>query len=204
MGRSRLNRYILEKVTLGSASPRRLTILKKLGLDIVVKPPILDEIVDISLTPEENALKLSIDKMNEVKKNNPEDKWIITADTFISYKGQILGKPLDREDAYKMISMLSGSEHEVLTGVTIFSKEIDKTISEVDSTTVKFKKLSTDQIERYLDMNQWQDAAGAYKIQELGEILIEYINGSFSSVMGLPISRIYGMLLSLNFIIPVI
>lgn len=197
-------RYILEKITLGSGSPRRLEILKRLGLNIIVKPPSTDETLDMRLSPEENALNLSLEKLHDVRQNNPEDKWIITADTFITYKDKILGKPLDREDAFSMLSMLSGSEHKVLTGVSVYSKDLNREISEVDSTIVKFKKLTSDEINRYLDLNEWQDAAGAYKIQEMGEILVEYIKGSFSSVMGLPIRRIYGMLISLNFIIPVI
>lgn len=190
----------MERVTLGSASPRRLELLKKLNIDIDVKPPNIDEIMNEELSPEENSIKVSLDKLNYIKNENKNDLWIITADTFISYKNIILGKPTNRENAFDMLKMLSGKEHKVITGVSIYSKKVNKTISEADITTVKFKKLTDNEINFYLDCEEWVDAAGAYQIQNRGEILIESINGSYSSVMGLPISRIYGMFESLNFL----
>ncbi len=191
-------------ITLGSASPRRLELLKKFGFEITVKPPDIDEIMDIKLSIEENAIKISKDKLDYVRLNNPNDNYILTADTFIALGNDTYGKPLDRSDAFNMIKTLSGKEHKVLTGVSIYSKILDKTLSEVDTTFVKFKKLSDEEINNYLNYNEWQDAAGAYQIQNMGEILIESINGSYTSVMGLPISRINGMFVSLNFNNPVI
>lgn len=186
-------------ITLGSASPRRLELLQKLNLEVIVKPPKIEEVMDRNLTVEENAIKISLDKLKYVKDVNPNDAYIITADTFIVYQNRTLGKPVDRTDAFNMLKMLSGKEHRVLTGVSIYSKEEDRIISEVDITLVNFKELTADEINSYLDLNEWVDAAGAYQIQNMGEILIESINGSYSSVMGLPISRIYGMFVSLNF-----
>lgn len=191
-------------ITLGSASPRRLELLKKFGLDITVKPANINEVMDKTLSVEENAIKISNDKLNNVRENNPNDNFILTADTFIALDNKTFGKPLDKSDAFNMIKKFSGREHKVLTGVSIYSKFLDKTISEVDTTLVKFRILTDKDINKYLNYNEWQDAAGAYQIQNMGEILIESINGSYSSVMGLPISRIYGMLLSLNFNNPVI
>ena len=189
----------MERITLASASPRRLEILKKLNLSVIVKPPNITEIIDKTLSPEENAKLISLKKLNYIKKLHPDDPWILSADTFISYKNKILGKPKDIEDAKYMLKTLSGDSHQVMTGISIYSKKMGKTVTEVDITTVTFKKLNERDIEFYLNTNQWIDAAGAYKIQETGEILIESINGSYSSVMGLPISRIYGMFVSLNF-----
>lgn len=190
----------MERVTLGSASPRRLELLKKLNIDIDVKPPNIEEIMNEELSPEDNSIKVSLDKLNYIKNENKDDLWIITADTFISYKNIILGKPTNRENAFDMLKMLSGKEHKVITGVSIYSKKLNKTLSEADITTVKFKKLTDNEINFYLECEEWVDAAGAYQIQNRGEILIESINGSYSSVMGLPISRIYGMFESLNFL----
>ncbi len=191
----------MEVVTLGSGSPRRKQLLEKLNIPTIIKTPKTNEEMNRNLTAEENAIKISNDKLQYIIKHNPDDKWILTADTFISYNNKTLGKPRDREDAYNMLQMLSNNIHRVLTGVTIYSKREQKTISEVDITYVTFKNLSKNDIDYYLDFNEWIDAAGAYQIQNMGEILIESINGSYSSVMGLPISRIYGMFTSLNFYI---
>ncbi|QEN06132.1 septum formation protein Maf [Thiospirochaeta perfilievii] len=191
-------------VTLGSKSPRRYELLKKLGVDIVVKPPNIEEICDENLSVQENAIKITLDKLNSVRENNPNDEIILTADTFITLDNKIYGKPKNRVEAFNMITKFSGKTHQVLTGVAIYSKELDKTVTELDITSVKFKNLDKKTVDYYLNFNEWQDAAGAYQIQNMGEILIDYINGSYSSVMGLPISRIYGMFVSLNFINPVI
>ena len=194
----------MEIITLGSKSPRRLEILEKLGMKVVVKPPNIIETFDDNLSVEENAIKISLDKLENVKTANPEDPWVVTADTFISINESILGKPKDRLEAKNMLEMLSGKSHKVVTGVSLYSKKQNKTVSKSDITIVKFKKLTKNEINFYLSLNEWKDAAGAYKIQETGEILIDSINGSYSSVMGLPISSIYGMFVSLNFIYPVI
>ncbi|MBN2618673.1 MAG: septum formation protein Maf [Spirochaetales bacterium] len=189
----------METITLGSASPRRAEILDRLGINYIIRHPNINEEIDPLLSIEENSKKISIDKLNYIKKNYPHDKWILTADTFIEFENCILGKPVNREDAFKMLKALSGNKHIVLTGVSIYSKKLDITVTEIDKTAVIFKKLSDKEIDNYLNFNEWIDAAGSYQIQNRGEILIDSINGSFSSVMGLPLSRIYGMFVSLNF-----
>ncbi|MGL1892119.1 MAG: Maf family protein [Spirochaetaceae bacterium] len=194
----------MEVITLGSKSPRRLELLKRLDYKVVVKPPKIKEEMDLNLSVEENAIKISMDKLNYIKKHNPDDKWILTADTFIVYNNKTLGKPIDRTDAFNMLKLLSGKRHKVLTGICIYSKIQNKILTDVDVTEVHFKKITDAQINDYLSYNEWQDAAGSYQIQNRGEILVQYINGSFSSVMGLPISRIYGMFTTLNFNNPVI
>lgn len=194
----------MEKITLGSASPRRLELLKKLNINAIVKPPDIIEEMNPDLSVEMNAIKISRDKLDYIKSKNPNDLWIITADTFIVHKNNTMEKPKNRDDAFNMLHTLSGEKHKVLTGVSIYSKKSNQILSDVDTTIVTFKNLTSEEINYYLDFNEWLDAAGAYQIQRMGEILVESINGSYSSVMGLPISRIYGMLRSLNFIIPVI
>lgn len=193
----------MEVITLGSASPRRLELLKKICPQIVVKPGDIEEIIDDTLTPQENAIKLAEDKLIAIKEINPNDNWILTADTFISFENHILGKPQDKTDAKKMLTMLSGQTHKVMTGVALYSKKTDKIYSDVDITDVTFKNLDSCILNYYLGSGDWEDAAGAYKIQSLGEILIASINGSYSSVMGLPLSLIYGMFVTTKFINPV-
>ena len=192
------------KITLGSGSPRRRELLMRLGIDPIIRKPLVDERFNKNLSIEDNAIEISLQKLEYIKKHFPEERWIITADTFIEIDGDILGKPIDRKDAYKMLKRLSNKEHRVLTGVSIYKKDENRVLSEVDLSYVLFKDLSSEDINFYLDKEEWVDAAGAYKIQESGEILIEKINGSFSSIMGLPINKIYGMLKTLNFIYPVI
>ncbi|OQY39372.1 MAG: septum formation protein Maf [Spirochaetaceae bacterium 4572_7] len=189
----------MDQITLGSKSPRRLELLKRLNLNIIVKPSNIDETFNKNKTLEENGLDISNKKLLEIRTRNPNDKWIVTADTFIAFRGIALGKPRDREDAFDMLQTLAGNEHKVITALSLYSKKAEKTLSEVDISYVKFKDLSTNEINSYLDLNEWEDAAGGYKIQAQGEILTEYIKGTFSSIMGLPINRFYGMLTALNY-----
>lgn len=189
----------MELITLASASPRRLELLKKLDLNVTVKKPNVDETFDPQKNIIDNGIEIALKKLNYIKNNNPDDKWIIAADTFIEINDNILGKPKDYSDAFNMLKLLSNKIHNVITAVTVYSKKVDITLNEVDITEVEFNNLSDSDIRSYLDYNEWIDAAGAYKIQEKGEILVKKINGSFSSVMGLPINLIYGMLKKLNF-----
>ena len=139
--------------------------------------------------------------------------WILGADTIIELDGRIMGKPASADEARTMLSSLSAKEHRVLTGVSLLKASIEnpasskstlvidkpKFATECDVTLVRFSKLSNDEIEWYLRSCEWRDAAGSYKIQQKGACLVESIFGSYSNVVGLPIRRIYGMLLEQNF-----
>ena len=184
-----------------SASPRRRELLLRLGIDPLVKPVDLEEIHDPSLPPEDLVLSLSSQKMDAFLSKSeeapPSESAVLTADTIVHIDGHHLGKPRDRNEALRMLGLLSGREHRVSTGFTLLYR--GKRYEEVVSTQVCFHSLSAGDIDFYLDSGEWHDAAGAYKIQERGEIMINWIKGSWSNVMGLPISRIYAILRDNNY-----
>jgi septum formation protein len=183
-----------------SASPRRAELLKRLGIEPLLVPADLREYHDPALSPEELTLSLANQKMGLfLEKEGPlgSRETALTADTIVHLDGRHLGKPRDREEAGEMLRLLSGREHRVSTGFVLITG--GRTYGEYVSTKVKFHGLSDRDREFYLDSGEWHDAAGAYKIQEKGEILIKWIKGSWSNVMGLPISRIYAILRDNNY-----
>lgn len=184
-----------------SSSPRRLELLQKLGISPQVTPAGGEEFLDPSLSPEELTLSLAQEKMdsflNERSQTLEENSLALSADTLVHIEGQHLGKPKDRKEAKAMLTLLSGKEHRVSTGFVL--KMASQYIKEVVTSTVTFHALNPFDIDIYLKWGEWHDAAGAYKIQEGGEILINNLNGSHSNVMGLPISHIYAILRANNF-----
>ena len=188
----KFNRY---QIILASRSPRRKQLLEQLGLvfEIGTKKDV-EEIFSVDFSPVENAKYLSKIKanpyLNDLKSDN---KIIISADTVVSIHDEVLGKPSDRDDAIRMLYLLSGDEHEVITGVTITSGVKQETFAV--STKVHFKPLSKAEIEHYVDTYQPYDKAGAYGIQEwIGLIGIDRIEGSYFNVVGLPVQRLYAEL----------
>ena len=169
-----------------------------MGLPFSILPANIDE----SLTTQTNPLKLTqefavkkVEKVIEIM-NNRLPKWICGADTVISLNDKIFGKPADREEAAGMLGKLSGKQHKVVTSVALYNgitKKIDCTSA---SCTVTFAPLSDKEIEWYLDTNEWQGVAGAYRIQELASCFITQIKGSPSTVAGLPLREFYVMLKS--------
>lgn len=179
------------KVILASNSPRRRDLLAGLNIDFEVR--VIDDI-DESYPPElhiyDVAEYLACKKANEYKKNIADNELLITADTIVSRFDKILGKPVDKEDAKKMLHELSNQVHEVVTGVCLLSKDKKKSFS--TSSAVSFTKLSDEEIEYYIEKYHPLDKAGAYGIQEwIGYVGVDAINGSFYNVMGLPIQRLY-------------
>jgi len=188
----KLNRY---QIVLASRSPRRKQLLEQLGLtfEIGTKKDV-EEIFSVDFSPVENAKYLSKIKANPYLNDlKSDEKLIISADTVVSIHDEVLGKPSDREEAMRILYLLSGEEHEVITGVTITSKE--KQVTFAVSTKVHFKPLSKAEIEHYVDTYQPYDKAGAYGIQEwIGLIGIDRIEGSYFNVVGLPVQRLYAEL----------
>lgn len=188
----KINQY---QIILASKSPRRRQLLEHLGLsfEIGIKEDV-EETFTENFSPLENAKKLSkIKAFPYVDDLKSEKKIIIAADTVVSIQNEILGKPVNREDAIRMLQLLSGNEHEVITGVTILAK--NKQVTFGVSTKVHFKELEKQEIEHYVDTYQPYDKAGAYGIQEwIGMIGIDRIEGSYFNVVGLPIQRLYAEL----------
>ncbi|MCF8461018.1 MAG: Maf family nucleotide pyrophosphatase [Flavobacteriales bacterium] len=185
-----------KELVLASASPRRKWLMEELGLEFTIQPKNVEEIYPDNLKREEIPLFLSKLKANAFSKEELEGKIILTADTIVWLNDRELQKPVDLEDAKRMIRQLSGATHEVYTAITIRTSE--KTISDFDRTEVHFRKLTEDEIDFYVQKYKPLDKAGAYGIQEwIGYIGIDRIDGCYFNVMGLPLRKVYAGLNSL-------
>ena len=178
-------------IILGSNSPRRKELLAGLDLDFEVKViPGLEEHYPTNLQPEEIPVFLAKQKAAAYIPTLPEKTLLITADTIVWNRNEVIGKPKNREDAIQMLQSLSGHEHHVVTGVCLTTTEKQKAFSVISA--VKFATLTDEEIGYYVDKYQPFDKAGAYGIQEwIGYVGVENINGSFYNVMGLPVQRLY-------------
>ncbi len=189
------------KLVLASASPRRLELLKRMGFtpDAVI-PADIDERARRSEDPEVYCKRIAEEKAYEIlnRKLAPEDAFILSADTTVVCANQIIGKAETREEAKKIMEILCGRKHRVLTAVCVIAPNGEKCTKLVE-TTVKFKNFQSWELEEYLDTEEWKGKAGAYGLQgDPGGFCIS-INGSFSSVVGLPMYETKNMLLSLGF-----
>ncbi len=183
----------MNNVILASASPRRQQLLKEIFEEFIVMPSNVDESIDqntkVNLVPQKIAEK----KAQFIAKDYP-DSLVIGCDTAVIVDNIMLGKPRDKEDAFDMIKMLQGREHKVITGCALFYKGEVRTFS--CTTLVIFNPLTDEDIENYLKITetlpdgttqyQWADKAGAYGIQNCGDILVQEICGDFNNVVGLP------------------
>lgn len=178
-------------IVLASGSPRRKELLAGLGLKFEVRLlPGIDESYPAGLMGEEIAQTISRKKAEAYRLTLQTDELIITADTIVCLDGQVLGKPSDAEEARRMLRLLSGRTHEVITGVTLLTHDNIHTFSSV--TNVKFADITDREIDYYVDNYHPLDKAGAYGIQEwIGYIAVERIEGSYFNVMGLPVQRLY-------------
>jgi len=184
------------KVILASGSPRRQSLLTEMGVKFEVVlhndiPEDFPETIPIVKVAEFLAEKKAGFYQSEIKDNS----LVITADTVVILDNEILGKPIDANDACKMLRKLSGKSHSVITGVCIQSQV--KKIIFSEETKVKFKQLTDSEIHHYVENYKPYDKAGSYGIQEwIGLVGIQGIEGCYFNVMGLPVSRIYDVLLS--------
>lgn len=179
------------KVILASNSPRRKELLGGLGIDFEVRTlSDIDESYPDTLKGEDIPMFISKKKAEAYKQGMADDDMIITADTIVYDNGHVLGKPKDRAEAIQMLRELSGHSHEVITGVSIVTKE--KTVQFASTSKVTFATLSNEEISYYVDYYKPFDKAGAYGIQEwIGYVAVTRIEGSYFNVMGLPIQRLY-------------
>ncbi|PKK92829.1 MAG: septum formation inhibitor Maf [Tenericutes bacterium HGW-Tenericutes-6] len=169
---------------LASNSPRRSKLLKDAGLDFIVEASHLEEVVDEKLKPQELVIELAKMKAIHVAANHPNDV-VIGADTIVVFEDQILGKPIDEEDAYRMLKLLSGERHTVYTGVALVRGE--KVEAFVSATEVSMKSLSDIEIHNYIKTGEPMDKAGSYGIQGDGGNLVDHYKGDFFTIVGLPL-----------------
>ncbi len=183
----------MKKIILASGSPRRKQLLELAEIPFEVKVSDIDESYPKGLCPAEIAIHIAVNKARAVQQKIDMGKnsslTILAADTVVVLDNEIIGKPLNRQNAIEILSKLSGKIHKVITGVCILTGFVEKIFSE--ETEVAFHELTLAQIEHYIDNYKPYDKAGAYAIQEwIGAIGIKSIKGDFYNVMGLPISRV--------------
>lgn len=183
----------MTSLILASASPRRLELLTQIGIipDQII-PADIDETPQPGESPRQLAERLAIEKAALIAKNHP-DSYILAADTVVALGKRILGKAATVDQARKYLSLLSGRRHRVYSGISLIRPDGCQT-SRVVATTVAFKRLSTADLDYYLDHDEWQGKAGAYAIQGRAARFIRRINGSYSNVVGLPLYETANML----------
>lgn len=180
------------RVILASASPRRVELFKQFHIAFDAIPSDIDEVTRPEETALQNVMGLALEKALKLSCNHP-DALIIACDTIV-YDGRILGKPNNRDDAFSMLSSLSGKTHDVYTGIALVHIETNRKIVDYVCTKVTFNDLSERDILAYLDTGEAYDKAGAYGIQGFGSLLVDRIDGDFFNVMGLPLSKLNKML----------
>lgn len=180
------------RIILASKSPRRKEILQNLGIDFEIITKETDETSDIC-EPSRLVKELSFRKGKAVYDELRDDSaLIISSDTVVTIDNKILGKPKSAEDAAEMLKTLSSRSHQVVSGVTLIYNGI--TLTDSETTEVKFSSLSDDVIERYVATNEPMDKAGSYAVQGLASMMIEGINGCYFNVVGFPVHRFSKML----------
>ncbi|MFC4320951.1 Maf family protein [Litchfieldia salsa] len=175
-----------QRLILASGSPRRKELLSNLQLEFDVIVSEIEEIVDNTMTPEKIVMSLALQKAEDVARHH-RDAFVIGSDTVVVFQNEVLGKPKNEEDSFRMLRMLSNQTHQVYTGVAILTGTSRVTFFE--RTDVTFWELSESEIAAYISSGEPKDKAGSYGIQELGSVLVKGINGDYFSVVGLPISR---------------
>ncbi|MBP1747754.1 MAG: maf protein [Deltaproteobacteria bacterium] len=184
-------------IILASESTRRVDILRMLGIPFSIIPPDIDETRKVDETPREFVLRVSYEKANKVGKHFP-DKWVIGADTIVVYKNRILGKPSGEDDAFKMLQLLKGKWHKVITGFCVLNVARDVIYRDAVETRVFMKDLVDREIMKYISTSEPLDKAGSYAVQGKGGYMVKEIKGSYSNVVGLPICEVSEVLLSLG------
>jgi nucleoside triphosphate pyrophosphatase len=179
------------RVILASASPRRRELLALVGIPHVVEPADIDESYRDGEEAAEHAERLAREKAETIASRNP-DAIVIAADTIVVIEGLVLGKPRDEADAERMLRMLAGQTHVVLTGVAVARGE--RMRSGIESVRVTFRPLTRARIRAYIATREPMDKAGAYGIQGYGATLIERIDGDYFAVMGLALARMTDLL----------
>lgn len=184
------------KIILASKSPRRKELLSLITNDFDIIVSDADEHVDETLTSAEKVKSIAKQKANIVASNIDEDCVVIGSDTIVVVDETILGKPHDHDDAVRMLHMISGRTHKVMTGISVVIKKEgkQKEINDVDIADVHVNALSDEEIENWINTGNAWDKAGAYAIQQEFAVHIDKINGSFATVMGLPVHLVYNIL----------
>ena len=183
----------MKNLVLASQSPRRRELLAILGHEFSVVPSSIDEMPAAGEAPEEYVVRVAREKGAEVA-SRVAGSIVLSADTVVTIDGEILGKPSDKEEAFRMLRKLSGREHRVYTAVTVINQMKGDILEGLESTRVWFKSLTDVEILDYLSREDVLDKAGAYAIQGYAGIYIPRIDGNYFNVMGLPLPLVHELL----------
>jgi len=187
----------MKKIILASGSKQRKKLLEMTGIDFEVRKSNYMEDMTEKMPATELAKKLALGKALDVARNY-KDAIIIGADSFGILDGRFLGKPRTPEEAQRMLRELSGKKHEVITGIALIDIKNNKTITDYDIGTIWIKDLTDEEIELYIKTGEPMDKAPSYTIEGIGSTLVEKIEGNYSSIIGLPLYKIYKHLLSMG------
>ncbi|OLS03321.1 Maf family protein [Tissierella creatinophila] len=179
----------MNDIILASTSKRREEILKRYNFQFRIIKGDIVEIINKKDSPEELVMSLAFRKAYSAAKDNPKSI-VIGADTVVVYKDEILSKPKNSEDAFRMLSLLNGKTHEVITGISILNIESNEKIVDFEKTKVKFRDLDKNTIDTYIATKEPFDKAGSYGIQDIGALLVEGIEGCYLNVVGLPLVKL--------------
>ena len=183
-------------IILASKSPRRKELLELLDLDFKIITADIDETMNPTLPVADEVMRLSYEKAAAIKPQVSDDTIIISADTIVELDGVVMGKPKDKDDAFKMLKSLSGNTHNVLSGVTVMQGE--KHVSKTVVTQVNFRDISDDEINTYIETLEPMDKAGSYGIQGRGSKFVSGIVGDYFNVVGLPVCELSLILKEFN------
>ncbi len=175
------------RIILASSSPRRKDLLSLVGLNFEVDPGDYEERMDLGMPPRSLSRFLSRKKAETVAAKY-RDAIVIAADTFILFRGRLMGKPHTKKEARRMLEALNGKTHSVITGFTVIDTMSGRSLSRSVETKVSFKRLTPTEIESYVRTSEPLDKAGAYAIQGLGAVIVKKIEGDYFNVIGLPLS----------------
>ena len=183
---------------LGSGSERRLQLLKQIGIkpDLILIPNINEKVFSKEL-PRKYVQRMSLEK-NKVFQTKYSQSIVLTADTIVSVGRRVLPKAMDIKTAEQCLRLISGRRHKVFTSFTLYSPNNSLKIKTIQSI-IKFKRLHSDEINYYLASKEWKGKAGGYAIQGIAASFINFISGSYSNVVGLPLAELYASLLSIGY-----
>jgi septum formation protein len=184
-----LKNTINPDLILASQSPRRKSLLEQAGIGFVVIPGNFDEDSVPLDEPKAYARVLAREKAKQIAGQYPHS-WVIGADTIVCIDDAVLGKPHSKQDARRMLNQLSGRMHQVVTGYALINESLQKIFTDAVKTDVRFKALSEEEIEWYIQTGEPFDKAGGYAIQGLGSFLVIEVHGSYTNVVGLPICEL--------------
>lgn len=186
---------INRKLILASASPRRQKLLSLFGMEFEIYPAEIDEEIYEAELPHEIVLELSLKKAMKVKEIF-SNALIIGSDTLVWLEGELLSKPKDEEDAFSILTKLSGRTHKVYTGISIYDTSFATYYQDFAETDVTFREITDDEKRAYIATGSPMDKAGAYGIQDdFGAVFVTNISGCYYNIVGLPVSKLYTLLM---------